>query len=128
MKSKKKAKGTPINAKGRRALREAEAGASGALAGAVVGAAGGPAGIVAGAIVGGVAGAVTGAVLDGEASRKAARTRELDEEIGVTGGDLGAPNLKHPPAKVGAYSGASAGVASPSGQEPAEGPMQEPDE
>jgi hypothetical protein len=83
---------------------------------------------VAGAIIGGVAGALTGAVLDGEASRKEARTRELDEEIGVTGGDLGAPNLKHPPARVGAYAGASAGASSPLGQEPAEGPMQEPDE
>ena len=57
----------------------------------------------------------------------AAHDRELDEEIGVMGGDLGAPNLKHPPAKVGAYSTAATGTgASGGGSEPAEGPMQIP--
>jgi len=111
-----------------RRVHEAEGTASGALVGAVVGAMAGPPGVVAGAIVGGVAGALTGAALDDESSRRAARDRELDDAIGVSGGDLGAPNLAHPPATVGAYSSASAGVATTSGEAPAEGPMQPPED
>jgi hypothetical protein len=110
----------------RRLFHEIEGAGSGAVAGAVVGMAAGPPGAVAGAILGAVAGGITGAALDGEASRASADTRELDGEIGVGGGDLGAPNLEHPPALVGAYSGASAGVDSSSGEDPAEGPIQIP--
>lgn len=128
MKSKKK-KGTGpasrVDAK--RVVHEAEGGASGALAGAVLGAGAGPPGIVAGALIGGVAGALAGAALDTESSRQGARTRELDEAIGVSEGDLGAPNLQHPPAKVGTYSAASAGIDSSSGEEPVEGPIQPPE-
>jgi hypothetical protein len=80
-----------------------------------------------GAILGGLAGGLVGAVLDDDASRRASRTRELDDEIGVGGGDLGVPGLTHPPAKIGAYSMASAGLSSSSGGEPAEGPMQTPE-
>lgn len=127
MNSKKKSKGAPGRAGKRRIAHEAEGGASGALAGAVLGAGAGPPGMVAGAIIGGVAGAITGAVLDSESSRQASRTRKLDAEIGVSEGDLGAPNLVHPPAKVGAYSTASAGADLSSGDEPAEGPMQTPE-
>jgi hypothetical protein len=94
----------------KRMAHEAEGGLSGAVAGAVLGAGAGPPGVVAGAILGGVAGALGGAVLDAESSRKAAHTRELDEEIGVVGGQIGAPNLKHPPATIGAFSSASAGA------------------
>jgi hypothetical protein len=126
MNSKKKSKGGPNKPGKRRIAREAEGGASGALAGAVLGAGAGPPGMVAGAIIGGVAGTITGAVLDSESARQAARTRELDAEIGTSEGELGAPNLAHPPAKVGAYSAASAGADSSSGEEPAEGPMQTP--
>jgi phage tail tape-measure protein len=126
MNSKKKSKGGPNKAGKRRIAREAEGGASGALAGAVLGAGAGPPGMVAGAIIGGVAGTITGAVLDSESARRASRTRELDAEIGVTKGELGAPNLAHPPAKVGAYSTASAGADASSGEELAEGPMQTP--
>jgi hypothetical protein len=79
-------------------------------------------------VVGGVAGALTGEALDNESSRRAARTRELDEQIGVSGGDMGAPNLAHPPATVGAYSTASSGAVTPSDHAPAEGPMQAPEE
>jgi len=109
----------------RRIEHEAEGGASGALVGAIVGASAGPAGVIAGALIGGAAGVVAGAVLDQESSAKEQRTRELDEEIGVTGGDLGAPNLKHPPPTSGAYSEASSGVA-PTEEPPAEGPIQTP--
>jgi phage tail tape-measure protein len=65
---------------------EAEGVASGAAAGAVLGAGAGPAGIVAGAIIGGVAGAVAASALEKDAALKAAHARELDEQIGVTGG------------------------------------------
>jgi hypothetical protein len=117
----KKAKGEEKKA---HVIREAEGVASGAAAGAVLGAGAGPAGIVAGALIGGAAGAVAASALEKDAARKAARTRELDEQIGVTGGDLGAPNLKHPPARVGAYSAASVGAASSGDDdEPAEGPI-----
>lgn len=121
VKKNKKAKG--------RLVHEAEGSASGALAGAVVGAAAGPPGAVAGAIVGGVAGALAGAAMDTDATVQSQRTRELDETIGVMGGEIGAPNLEHPPAKVGRYSLASTGVAPSAGDEaPAEGPIEPPDE
>ena len=110
-----------------RIAHEAEGVAAGALAGAALGSAAGPPGIAAGAVIGGLAGVISGAVLDSESSRRASRSRELDAQIGVIGGDLGAPNLKHPPAERGAYSAASVGVDSSSGEEPAEGPMQVPE-
>jgi hypothetical protein len=125
---KKKAARTRKTAGSDHLVHEVEGGASGALAGAVIGAAAGPPGIVAGAIIGGVAGAMAGAALDDESSREASRTRTLDAQIGVSGGDLGAPNLKHPPAKIGAYSAASAGAGSSADGAPAEGPLQPPEE
>jgi hypothetical protein len=48
---------------------------------------------------------------------------KLDRDIGVAEGDIGAPNLRHPPPKVGAFSAASAGADSSSGVEPSEGPI-----
>jgi hypothetical protein len=109
-------------------VHDAEGAGAGAVAGAVFGAVAGPPGIVAGAIIGAIAGAVTAEVMETTGERVAAHDRELDEEIGVSGGDLGAPNLKHPPAKVGAYSAAAAGAAASDGEEPAEGPMQNPED
>jgi hypothetical protein len=82
---------------------------------------------VAGAAVGAVAGALAGRALDVDAERQVARERQLDAELGVTEGTVGAPNLKHPPPTRGAYSGASVGVESSGGQ-PAEGPIQVPEE
>jgi phage tail tape-measure protein len=128
MSSNKKRKSTSGKASNRRIAHEAEGGASGALAGAVLGAGAGPVGIVAGTVIGGVAGALAGAAMDTESSRQAARLRELDGEIGVSEGELGAPNLEHPTATVGAYSAQSAGVGlSSSDEQPAEGPIQPPD-
>lgn len=95
----------------RRIEHEAEGGASGAFVGALVGASAGPPGAIAGAIIGGVAGALAGAVMDQESSAREQRTRELDEDIGVSGGDLGAPNLEHPPPTSRAYSAGSSEVA-----------------
>jgi|HubBroStandDraft_6_1064221.scaffolds.fasta_scaffold431232_2 phage tail tape-measure protein len=107
---------------------DAEGAASGAVVGAAVGAMAGPVGVVAGALLGAAAGALAVEAMGTEADRRAAHDAELDEEIGVTGGDLGAPNLKHPPAKVGAPSAAAAGVGATAGTEPAEGPMQTPED
>ena len=110
--------------------REIEGGGGGAIAGAAVGSLAGPPGAAVGAVIGAVAGAIMGAAFeDGEAS-KDAEERKLDEETGVSGGEMGAPNLKHPPAKVGAYSGASSGAGASSSEEDeesAEGPMQTPE-
>lgn len=94
---KKKPKDSPTKNGLRRLEHEAEGGASGAIAGALVGAAAGPPGAVAGAIIGAIAGALAGAVIDKDSSESEERTRELDADIGVTGGTIGAPNLKHPP-------------------------------
>jgi hypothetical protein len=107
--------------------RDTEGVAAGMVVGGAVGAIAGPPGIVAGAIIGGAAGAVAAVALERDADRQATRTRELDAEIGVSGGDLGAPNLKHPRPTVGAYSASSAGVSTSGGEDPAEGPMQTPD-
>jgi hypothetical protein len=107
-------------------MREIEGGAAGLVAGAIVGAAAGPPGVVAGAMLGAAAGTTAGFALDIAVRTEEQRTRELDAEIGVTAGSLGAPNLAHPPAKIGAYSGASAGVPAPHG-DVAEGPVQTPD-
>jgi len=107
--------------------REAEAGLSGALAGAAVGAVAGPPGAVAGAIIGGAVGVLAGAALDNQAIDARTRDAKLDAEIGVTDGDLGAPNLAHPPAKVGAYSSAASGGGGGIDVPIASGPMQPPD-
>jgi uncharacterized membrane protein len=109
-------------------VHDVEGAASGAVVGAAVGAMAGPPGVVVGALIGAAAGALAVEAMGTESDRRAAHEAELDEEIGVVGGDLGAPNLKHPPAKVGAYSAAAAGVAAAPAAEPAEGPMQTPEE
>jgi hypothetical protein len=118
----------PSEASKRKHIHEAEGAAGGAITGAAVGAIAGPPGLAAGAVIGGVIGAVVTKVAEEEAERDSFHDAWLDAEIGVEGGELGAPNLEHPPARVGAYSAASSGAA-PSGQsEAAEGPMQPPDE
>jgi hypothetical protein len=124
-KSKKKASTPPANDH-KRLAHEAEGGASGAVAGAVVGAIAGPPGAIAGAILGGLAGVLAGAVLDKDATAGHQRDEELDKDIGVSGGDIGAPNLKHPPAIVGAPSGPSSGAVNDGGST-AEGPIQIPE-
>jgi len=111
----------------RHLIHDAEGAASGAVAGAVLGSIAGPPGMAAGAVIGAVAGAIAATALDVDAERSAKRTRELDEEIGVSGGDLGAPNLKHPPATSGAYSAASVDEDALVDEQPAEGPMQAPE-
>jgi phage tail tape-measure protein len=71
---------------------------AGELAGALVGSVAGPAGAVAGMVIGSVAGGLAGKVLDDEARRTSAHDAELDDTIGVTHGDLGAPAAPAPAA------------------------------
>jgi sporulation protein YlmC with PRC-barrel domain len=109
-----------------RAAHEAVGAAGGAITGGILGTIAGPPGVAAGAVLGGIAGAITEAALEKGAEAEAARTRDLDAELGVSEGDIGAKNLRHPPAKRGVYSGASAGADSSSGGSPAEGPIPPP--
>lgn len=114
--------------RGRELIARESAGAlAGGIAGAVIGMGAGPAG----AIAGGLIGAATGATVEDKLERWEARGRrhdaELDAAIGVSGGELGAPNLEHPPARFGAFSGASSGLSTTSAAPP-EGPMSTPPE
>jgi hypothetical protein len=109
-------------------IHEAEGAAGGAIAGAAMGAIAGPAGVAAGAVIGGVVGAVAAKINDEESERHSLRDGELDEAIGVMGGDLGAPNLEHPPAIRGTYSSASSGGGSGGGEPSASGPMSTPED
>lgn len=70
---------------------------AGEIAGAVVGSMAGPVGIVAGMVVGGLAGTMVGAGLEADDERKRVHEEELDETIGVIGGDLGAVQPGPPP-------------------------------
>jgi nucleotide-binding universal stress UspA family protein len=100
---------------------------SGAVAGATVGIVAGPPGVAIGTVIGAAMGMAAGKTLDNEDKRKHLREEQLDRAIGVSGGDLGAAPPNQPPARVGAYSAASAGVgASPSSS--SEGPIQSLDE
>lgn len=111
----------------RRHEHEGEGVVAGAVTGAAVGAIAGPPGAIAGAIIGGLIGGLTGAVLDTAVGENTANDRKLDAEIGVSGGDLGAPNLLHPPAIRGTFSAASAGAGGGLGSTPSEGPTQAPE-
>jgi hypothetical protein len=100
---------------------------SGAVTGAATGAIAGPPGILAGAVVGAAMGMVIGKALDREDDRQRLHDEDLDREIGVEGGDLGAAVPGQPPARIGAYSVASAGAGS-SSPCASEGPMQSLDD
>lgn len=109
-----------------KAGREGGGAVAGAVGGAAIGSIAGPPGAVVGAVIGAAAGALAGLALDGSEHDEEAESTKLDDEIGINGGEIGASNLKHPPARVGAYSGASAGAGGSAEDEPAEGPMQKP--
>jgi hypothetical protein len=99
-----------------------------ALAGAAVGIYVGPIGVAIGAVLGAFVGLFAAYGLDRLAHETAARDSKLDQELGITGGTLGAPGLSHPPPVYGAYSAASAGAGGSSfDREPAEGPFGEGD-
>jgi phage tail tape-measure protein len=63
---------------------------TGAVTGAVAGAVAGPPGMIVGGAIGAALGTLAGQVLDEETHTAAIHDRTLDDEIGVTGGDLGA--------------------------------------
>lgn len=68
---------------------------TGAATGAVAGAMGGPPGVVVGGTIGATIGALTGAVLERELHAADVHDRALDDDIGVTRGDLGARKALH---------------------------------
>lgn len=86
---------------------------AGELVGAVVGSAGGPVGTIAGMVVGAVVGALTGRVLEEEGRESRTHDEELDEVIGVTGGDLGAAGAGAPEPSVAHDGEAEAGQSPP---------------
>jgi hypothetical protein len=93
----------------------------GAICGAVIGAIAGPPGIAAGSALGAAMGAAAGAAMFAADHAEAEHDRALDNEIGVTSGDLGAAKT-HRDSIHGLYSGASAGMLR-SSRPPASGPM-----
>jgi phage tail tape-measure protein len=72
---------------------------AGEIAGAVVGSIAGPAGTIAGLVLGAAAGALAGEAIDEEAERASFHDHELDDDIGVTKGDLGGRRTPLPPPK-----------------------------
>jgi hypothetical protein len=97
--------------------------AAGAVAGAAIGSIAGPPGAIAGALIGGALGAAAGIAVESATRAHDAADAKLDEAIGVYGGDLGAPNLEHPPAIIGACSSGSSGGGARQSHAPASGPM-----
>ncbi|MGH7440122.1 MAG: hypothetical protein ACRENE_30900, partial [Polyangiaceae bacterium] len=71
---------------------------------------------------------VAGEALEWEAVRSRRHEEELDEAIGVVGGDIGAASPGAPPARIGAPSAASLGLGGGGGGTPAEGPIQDVDD
>jgi hypothetical protein len=126
MKTKRQKNSKAARDSARRHRHEAEAGAAGAVSGAAMGAMAGPPGAAAGAVIGGIVGALASSAFETNSADLAEIDRKLDAELGVSEGDIGAPNLEHPPAKIGAYSAASSGASSSTDSAPAEGPMQSP--
>lgn len=110
----------------RRHEHELEGGVAGALVGVVGGAVAGPPGMIAGAVIGGVVGALAAMALETENVLRAERERDLDDTIGITAGDIGAPNLEHPPPRSAAYSPSSCGIEASGPYVAAEGPFQAP--
>jgi len=70
---------------------------AGEIAGAIVGSIAGPAGTIAGLVLGAAAGALAGEAIEEEAERASYHDHELDDEIGVTKGDLGGRRTPLPP-------------------------------
>lgn len=100
---------------------------AGAVAGAATGAVAGPVGIIAGGVIGTVAGALAGAALSNDDEVHSRKDKKLDEDIGVTKGDLGAASPNQPKSTRGTFSAASSGAGSSGGASPAEGPIQDID-
>lgn len=100
----------------------------GVAAGAALGSFAGPVGIIAGAIIGSGVGAVLAIAQNRQWHRNSEGEDLYDEELGIMGGELGSPNLEHPPATVGTYSTGSLGLSRPPEERIASGPVSLPDE
>lgn len=74
------------------AILEASA-LAGATSGVVLGAVAGPPGMIIGGAVGAAVGLMAGSTLDISDQRQSKHDRELDEEIGITSGDIGAREI-----------------------------------
>jgi hypothetical protein len=111
----------------KRVEHELGEGVFGGIVGAVTGAIAGPPGIVVGAVVGFLVGLLAGFVAEQEDARAAAKTRRLDDAIGVTHGSMGTLWVKHMPARIGAYSVAASGAGNDHRIVPVEGPLPEDD-
>jgi hypothetical protein len=127
MKTNRTKKGAPASETINRKERIGTGMVAGVVAGAAVGAIAGPAGVVVGGVLGGVTGAAAGGAIANDAERRHAHAHDVDREIGVTGGDIGAASSNQPPARIGAFSAGSAGAGS-TASTPAEGPMQDVDD
>lgn len=68
---------------------------SGAVAGATTGALAGPPGMIAGGVIGVAVGTLAGMVLEKDERATEEHDGELDETIGVSGGDMGARDSAH---------------------------------
>lgn len=97
---------------------------SGMAAGAAVGAFAGPPGMIAGAVIGSAIGVAASLALDAQREEERVHEEDLDEAIGVIGGNLGEASPNQPPPKVGAFSVAAMGAGSSGEGEDTDGPMQ----
>ncbi|HYJ11392.1 MAG TPA: hypothetical protein VEX18_20355 [Polyangiaceae bacterium] len=86
----------------------------------------GPVGLAVGVIVGAGVGGLAAWALQGHEQEAAERDSQLDIEIGVVEGDIGAPGLDHPPAKIGAFSKEVSGAGHAERPTPASGPFLRP--
>jgi hypothetical protein len=104
-----------------------EFGVIGALSGAFLGAMAGPPGALTGAIIGAAIGALSSLAYEAQMARRDARGGRLDSDLGISEGEIGAPNVAHPPVRIGAFSVAASGASSSLGQTPAAGPFTQPE-
>ncbi|HVU05482.1 MAG TPA: hypothetical protein VHE30_27230 [Polyangiaceae bacterium] len=97
----------------------------GAASGVILGALAGSPGMLVGGAVGAAIGALASLPFGGKAAADAAHDGKLDRDLGISEGDVGAPNLPHLPARIAAPSAAAAGASTGAGTDgtPAEGPM-----
>lgn len=111
----------------RRRRYEAAIGALAAAGGGGLGAVvAGPVGLAVGVIIGAGVGGLAAWALQGHEQAAAERDSQLDIDIGVGEGDIGAPGLRHPPAKIGAFSKEVSGAGHTERPTPASGPFLRP--
>jgi hypothetical protein len=83
----------------------------GVAAGAALGSFAGPVGVLAGAIGGSIVGAVLAIGHNRQIEIEGLEEERIDRELGISGGTIGAPNLRHPPPSIGGlYHASSLGV------------------